>query len=131
MAIRVYEDESGNNEITEDNPDSVRQAVEEGEDSEHIAPIYLLTDDEDLTYENVVIRKEGMASDNEVLVDYAENEDDFEDMDAGEQEELELSDGDYDTAVEVYRRITATNVEDAFKSENELYHQVQRDDYIK
>lgn len=134
MAIRLYHDSDATDEITSSNPDHVRQAVLEGEDSEEISPIYLESDDSNLTYENVSISQEGSASGSEfddIIVDYAENESDFDGMAVGDSTTLDLSDGDYDTAVEVFRRITATNVTDAFNSEEEIYHRVQRDDYVK
>jgi len=131
MAIRIYHDSEGNEEITSGNPDIHKDAVPENEESETIQEIFLLTDDNELTYENVEISLQGSTSGAEfdnIYVDYNET-DDFSGIDPGSQETLSLSDGDYSTAVSVYRRVTVTNVQDPFIDE-ELYHRVQRDDYI-
>jgi len=133
MAIRLYHDSGGTNEITSGDPDIHRNAVTEGSNSESIEEIFLLTDDSALTYENVSISQQGSPSSAEydnIYVDYNTSSD-FSSISIGTQTSLNLSDGDYGTVVSVYRRVTVENVQNPFKSEAEVYHRVQRDDYVK
>lgn len=129
MSIEMYHDSAAAEPITENDPDFLRQAVESGETMENIKPLYLESDDTTLEYENVSVEKIESEM-NEIHVDYAESEADFDTIDAGTQENLSLSNGDYDTIVEIFRRVTAQNVTEAFKRDD-IYHRVNFDEYVK
>lgn len=55
MALKLYHDSNGDNEITESDPDEVKEAVAEGSDLSDETVIYLMSDDDSLTYENIEI----------------------------------------------------------------------------
>lgn len=131
MAIRMYHDSGGTNEVSSGNPDTVKQTIEINQDLIQIETFYLISDDSGLTYESVSIEKIGTSSFHPVYVDYATNLADFDSIGYGTQETLSLSNGDYVTAVPIHRRVVAESLTEAFNSVAEIYHRVERDEYAK
>ncbi|MFW6029834.1 MAG: hypothetical protein ACOCRO_06225, partial [Halanaerobiales bacterium] len=77
MSLRLYFDSGLTEPVqlendTEGEPDEVREAVEEGGNIENVVSLYLATDDEDLTYEEIEMTSEEDpdSEDKSVTVDY-------------------------------------------------------------
>ena len=128
MALRLYHDSDATEEITEDNPDHVRQAVTDGTDLEEITPIYLASDDDNLTYENITVRKTS-TEDNNVYVDYALSESDFDSMAHGDNESIDIDNGAYTSSLTIYRRVVAENVTEPF-TRTDIKHETEADEYV-
>ena len=109
MSIRMYHDQEATEELSENNPDTVRQAEEAGNDWIEEREFYLKSDDITLEYENVLVFAEN--NDSNLYVEYSEDGITYYD-------ELELANGDYDEVVSIYRKVTAPNVQEAFNREN-------------
>jgi len=128
MALRLYHDSDATQEITSGDPDHVKQAVSDGADLEDISPIYLASDDANLTYENITVRKVSTEA-NQVYVDYALGQADFDTMAYGANESISISDGDYGTSLTIYRRVVAENVTGAF-TRDDIQHETEADEYV-
>ena len=128
MSLIMYHDSNATEEITNDNPDQIRESVPQGGSLEDITSLYLKSNNTDFEYENVSLEKiEGQG--NTIYVDYNDTAD-FSNIEVGSQETLDLDNGDYDTPIEFYRRVTVQDVTDAFKRED-IEHRVNFDEYVK
>lgn len=125
--LRLYHDPEGVEEVTEVNPDHFRKAVREGGTLEDITELYLLSDDEGLTYENISIQAVGdedtASESGHIDISYSLDGVTFNDP-------LELPDGDYTTAQKIYRKAVAPNVGAAFKR-TDILHEWEFDEYVK
>lgn len=125
--IRMYHDQAGTQEVTEQNPDSFRKAVFAGDDLEDVAELYLKTDDPDLTYENVSITAkgddDGASESGQIDVKYSLDGSSYSDT-------LELPDGDYGSPIKIYRRAVAPDVQAAFRR-TDIEHKWTFDEYVK
>lgn len=63
MALRLYFDSGTTNEITDSNPDELKQAIQSGNDITDEIQLYIKSDDSNLTYENISITQQSIASD--------------------------------------------------------------------
>lgn len=128
MALRIYEDSDATTELT---TDIFKGAVEDGENLVEEKHLYICSDDAEKTYENVSITAtndtDGASNSGEIDYEYAPD-------DGGSPgtyvQTLDLSDGDFDTSVSIWRRATAPNVQEEFKNEI-IEHQISFDEYIK
>jgi hypothetical protein len=62
MALKLYLDSGATQEITDLNPDELKQGVESGQSITNEINLYLKSDDVDLTYENISIGQQSIAS---------------------------------------------------------------------
>lgn len=76
MALKLYLDSDATEEITDSNPDELKQAVESGTGIENEINLYLKSDDDSLTYENITIEEISIADDWESDTDYVERDGD-------------------------------------------------------
>lgn len=125
--LRLYHDEAGLREVTQNDPDLIKDAVYAGGSLTRISELYVKSDDSALTYENIsltAIGDENTANQSgEVDVTYSLDNVTFE-------QTLALPDGDYTTAQKVYRKVTAPNVSAAFKR-LDIQHELSFDEYVK
>lgn len=131
MALRLYHDADATQEITEETPDTVHMAVAVGQTLVDERPIYVLSDDPDLTYEAVSIEAEGDTDDasesGQVDVLYAPDNNGV----PGEYKQvLELPDGDYSEPLKIWRKVTSPNVQQAFNVTT-IQHVLQWHEYVK
>lgn len=131
MAVRLYRDAAGTDEITSTNPDRVRKAVPVGQDLVDEQVLYLRSDDPTLTYEGVSIWAEGDEDDadqhGEVAVFYA--------LDKGGspgeyKPVLDVPDGDFVEAVPIWRKVVAPGVQAAFRRVN-IVPKWTQNEYVK
>jgi len=125
MALKVFHDETMSEEITPGNPDTVKGTVVQGHNFSHIRPIYVGTLNQSRTFENILI-KQNPTKEN-VYIDYALTEAGLP-VTPGDQPELVLSDGDYHTALEVWRRVTIVEVEET--QVRALYHELSFHEFL-
>lgn len=125
--LRLYHDEAGLREITQNDPDLIKDAVFGVGNLTKISELYVKSDDANLTYENIsltAIGDENTASQSgEVDITYSLDNKTFEQV-------LALPDGDYTTALKVYRKVFAPNVNAAFKR-LDIQHELSFDEYVK
>mgnify|MGYP001193059112 FL=1 len=125
--IKIYHDPEGTQEITADNPDFIHKAVPVGNVLEDIVQIYLLSDDPTLTYENIHITADndddGATSHGQIDVKYSLDGATYKDT-------LEIPDGDFATAVAVYRKVIAPDVQEAYKR-TDILHKHLFEEYKK
>ncbi len=126
MALKLYHDEACTQEITEQDPDEAKGAVLSGETFTDEKAIYMKSDDTDLTYENIEIEKSSDSESPAVTLEYAPD-------DGGSAgvyvSKLEPSNGAYTTEYKFWRKVTKTNVTEAF-TRTDVNHQVKADEYI-
>ena len=133
MSLRLFFDENMENpvaaeEFEDGEPDEVKDAVQSGETLTDETVLYLGSTDTTLTYENITIEQIEGTSDNDVNVEYAEddgagNPDTYSDP-------LNLPDGDYDTPVPIHRKAEAPNVTNAF-NRDDIRHRKNFDEFKK
>lgn len=125
--LRLYHDEAGLREVTQNDPDVIKETVFAGGTLTRVGELYVKSDDSALTYENIsltAIGDENTASQSgEVDVTYSLDNETFEQV-------LTLPDGDYVTALKVYRKVVAPTVEAAFKR-LDIWHELSFDEYVK
>jgi len=63
MALKLYLDSGTTQEITDVNPDELKQAVSSGADINNEIQLYIKSDDNSLTYENITIEETSIADD--------------------------------------------------------------------
>ena len=124
--LGLYFDEDGENEVLgthhengDYDPDTIREPVEQGEDGEFITELYLITKDEDLTFEDIYIEAEHDEDDasesGEINVEFSLDDVDY-------QDKLNIPDDDFSEPVKIYRRVTAPSVDYPFKREDIIYN---------
>lgn len=126
--VRLYFDAAGTQEINALNPDVVRKAVTVGNDIVDELKIYVkaVATDPQLEYENVTVTAVGdLAGPPAVTVEYAADDNDSPD-EYGES--VELGNGEFGTAVPIWRRAKAANMQNAFN--RALEHEVSFDEYV-
>ncbi len=125
MALKLYHDSDTTSEITGGNPDEAIDAVASGGTITDEKAIYMESDDSDLTYENIEIEK---GSDNgpSVTLEYAPDE---EGSAGAYVSKYEPANGAYTTAHKFWRKVTITNVTEAFKRED-ITHDVTADEHV-
>ena len=125
--LRLYHDEAGLREVTQNDPDVIKETVFAGGTLTRVGELYVKTDDGNLTYENIsltAIGDENTASQSgEVDVTYSLDNETF-------VQTLALPDGDYATALKVYRKVVAPSVSAAFKR-LDIQHELSFDEYVK
>lgn len=125
MALVMYHDSDCNEPIDESNPDYVKEAVQQGSDFEDEKEFWIKSDDEDLTYENVELTASGDTdSPSSGQVDIKYSKDDGETY----EDTVDLEDGDYQTAVSIYRKVYSPDVQEAF-NESSIKHQINADEF--
>lgn len=130
MALRIYHDANGTQEITSTNPDTAHQAVPSGQTLTHDKAIYIKSDDANLTYENILIDAlgdtDGATQSGQVDVLYAP---DVNGAPGAFSQTLTLPNGTYQTAYKIWRRVVAPNVTGAFRITT-INHQLTWDEYV-
>lgn len=126
MALVLYHDQAATEPIDASNPDLVHQPVDVGGDILDEKLVYLKSDDDTLTYENVLITaEEDPSSPAQVDITYAlDNNGVPGDYDFA----LELPDGDFTEPVAVWRKVYVTNVQQAFRAQ--MQHVVGWTEYV-
>lgn len=130
MALKLYADAACTSEITSGNPDSVRKAVTQGTQMTDEKALYLKSDNAGLTYENISITavgdNNGTTTSGQIDVMYAPDN-------AGSPgayvQSLVIANGAYTTALKIWRKVIAPNVQAAFKKTN-ITHQITADEYV-
>ena len=131
MALHFYHDSGATNMIEVGDEDYERQADTEGSTIVIEKQIYIGSDDTNLTYENITIDAvndvDGTTTAGEIDIEYA--------LDSGGspgtyQQSLNMADQDFDPAVPIWRKITAPNIQNAFKNTN-IEHKINYDEYVK
>jgi hypothetical protein len=131
MALHLYHDSGATNLIEDGDEDSYRGAVPASQTATHEEKIYIGSDDSGLTYESIEIDtvgdEDGASTSGEVNVQYAVDNSGS----AGTYSEtLTLSNGDFDPAIPIWRKITAPNLQSAFKR-TDIQHRITYDEYVK
>ena len=127
MSLKLYFDSAGTEPIqssldTGASPDTIREAVESGNNVEDIRTIYLKSANTDLTYENIQLTWAETET-NGVIVEYRL---------AGDTtwvSSLSLSNGAYTTEEAIERRIFAENITEA-TYRDDITHRLSFDEYI-
>lgn len=131
MGLKFYHDSGATNPIAVGDEDYHRGAVVSGNDLVSEKVIYIGSDETLLTYENVSVTsindEDGASVNGDINVQYA--------VDSGGvagtyQDTLPLSDGDFATAVPIWRKVIAPNVSAPFKR-IDIEHNVSFDKYVK
>lgn len=124
MALRLYKDAGAAEEITAVNPDMVREPVLAGDDMIDERSLWIRSDNPILTYENVIITAQNKPAN--VTVQYAKDNNGTPGTYA---DSLTLPNGVFDPAVRFWRKVTASNVESAFKVTT-IKHVRKYDEYV-
>lgn len=131
MALRLYHDVAATTEITAANPDVVHRAVAQGQTLVDERPIYVKSDNPNLTYENVSIDGvgdvDGASQSGQVDVLYAP---DANGSPGAYVQTLALPNGDYAQPYKVWRKVTSPNVQQAFNVTT-IQHNLQWHEYAK
>ena len=124
MGLRLYYDPECTNEITNENPDSIRKPTIFGETLVTELEIYIKSDDITLIYENISFT--ALNDDAQVDVKYAL---DKEGTPGEYHDELQLPDGVYHDPIRVWRKISAPDVTAAFRR-TDIQHSLNWDEYL-
>ena len=131
MALRLYHDAAATTEITAANPDVVHKAVAQGQTLVDERPIYVKSDNPNLTYENVSIDGmgdvDGASQSGQVDVLYAP---DNNGVPGTYVQTLTLPNQDYATPHKIWRKVTSPNVQSAFNLTT-IQHQLSWHEYAK
>lgn len=126
MALKLYLDSAATQEITALNPDEAKGAVLAGENFVDQQEIWMKSDDASLTYENIEITKDSTGALPAVTLEYAP---DNEGVPGTYVATLTPANGAYSTVYKFWRRVTKTNVTEAF-TKTDVNHRVKADEYI-
>jgi hypothetical protein len=130
MALKLFSDAAGTQEITSGNPDTVSKAVTAGSTLTDEKKLYLKSDNATLTYKNITLdglnHNDNATSSGQVDVLYA--------LDSGGTagtyyQTLTIPDGAYTASTPIWRKIIAPNVTAAFKR-TDIQHQITADEYV-
>lgn len=124
MGLRFYFDAAGTNEITDANPDTIHKAVVAGANMVDERSLWIRSDDPALTYENVVITAQNKPAN--VTVQYAKDNNGTPGTYANS---ITLPNGTFEPSVRFWRKVTAPNVEAAFKVAT-IKHTRKYDEYV-
>lgn len=110
MGLSLYFDAGATQLISAANPDTATILIPEpGQNGSDERQIWMASDDTDLTYSDIVIQSVGENT--TVVVDYAA---DVAGSPGSYSSTMEPTDGDYETAMPLWRRIRVFNVTAAF-----------------
>lgn len=137
-SLKLFFDEAGTQEITQNVPDFIKDAVLDGTDLVDEKEIYLKSVDNALTYEEIFLTTIGDEDDatesGEVDITYSLDGTTFKQI-------LEIPDGAYDTALKIYRKAVAPSVTKAFKRPyidpdtqqevGKIEHNIEFHEYVK
>ena len=159
MSVKLYSDSDGNNIVNTENPDLVKNSVNKNADYQSIKTFYLVTNEEptDVLIEQSI--NNNFTEIDNLIIDYAINKDNFENINVGNQTQLDLSDktfifnnaiindaweninyinwGDIKSPwhggkfLRVYRRVTIQNIKEYFKNKSDIYHNITTDGVIE
>lgn len=125
--LRLYRDEDGLDEITDENPDYIKKPVMVDGTLTDVTEIYMKSADPNLTFENISLTtvgdEDGASDSGEVDVSYSLDGSNYVQI-------LPLPDGDYENALKIYRKAVAPNVAKAFKR-LEISHDYVYDEYVR
>ncbi len=127
MALRLYHDEAGNQEITAEDKDTVEGAVVSGQTLTDEEVLWLKSDDANLTYENITITSTNTPGEPPVTVEYAL--DDGAGNPVTYADPLTVSDGAYTSAIKIHRKAVSENITGAFVRTN-IEHEVKADEFV-
>lgn len=124
MGLHFYENSDMTAEIDSGNPDTVRNAVQQGNQAVDERQIYIGSDDSTLTYENIIVETandfDGTTTSGEIDVLYAPDNSGS----AGTYSQtLDMSNQDFDPAIPIWRKVVAPDVQSAFKI-TDIQHQI-------
>lgn len=125
MALILYFDEEATEEVTVQNPDRTKETVVMGNSLASERILFVKSDDENLTYENIVISAaEGDSSAN---IQYA-----FDNggVPGSYMSALTIMDGDFSEPVAFWRKVVSGAVEYPFKRQD-IEHEIAYDAYLK
>ncbi len=124
MGLRLYADAACTQEITIDNPDLIHKAVVSGGDMMDDRSLWIKSDDPSLTYEHISLSAQDVSE--ALTVRYAP---DAGGVPGGYVDVLSLSNGPFEAAVRVWRRVVAPNVTAAFNTE--VRHVLSWDEFVR
>lgn len=125
MGLRLYLDAACTQEITPETPDSIRKAVVAGADMVDGRSLWLKSDDDALTYENIELSAQDKPAN--VTVQYAK---DSSGSPGAYADSITLANGTFEPAVRIWRKIVAPGVEAAFKVTT-IKHSLKWDEYVR
>lgn len=124
MGLRLYLDAACTQEVTAINPDIIHKAVVAGANMVDERSLWLKSDDSALTYENVVITAQDKPAN--ITVQYAK---DSGGSAGSYSNSVTLTNGIFDPAVRVWRKVSASNISAAFKVTT-IKHARNYDEYV-
>ena len=131
MALHLYHDSSATNLVESGDEDYEKTGVTSGNQAVVEKQLYVGSDDTNLTYENISLDalgdEDGASSSGDINVEYAH---DNSGSAGSYSESISLSNGDFDPAVPIWRKITAPSVTSAFKR-TDIQHELTFDEYVK
>ena len=125
MALRLYLDAACTQEIDELNPDIIHKAVVAGADMIDERSLWIKSDDPALTYENTTIAAQNKPAN--VTVQYAK---DSSGSPGAYADSRALTNGTFEPAVRIWRKVMAASVQEAFKATT-IKHSLGWDEYVR